>query len=40
MQGACLEEQKMLLVTEFCDGGDLMKAIAKRQISWQKRCAL
>ena len=38
-QGACLEEDKMLLITEFMDGGDLHKAIAKRQVSWHKRCA-
>ena len=39
MQGACLEEDKMLLITEFMDGGDLHKAISKRQISWDKRRA-
>lgn len=37
VQGACLDDQKMLLITEFCEGGDLIKAIAKRQISWKKR---
>ena len=37
-QGACLEEDKMLLITEFMDGGDLHKAINKHQISWYKRC--
>ena len=39
-QGACLEEDKMLLITEFMDGGDLHKAINKRQISWDKRCGV
>ena len=37
VQGACLEEDKMLLITEFMDGGDLHKAINKRQIAWDKR---
>ena len=27
----------MLLITEFMDGGDLHKAISRRQISWEKR---
>jgi hypothetical protein len=36
-QGACLEEDKMLLITEFMDGGDLFKAIARKQVTWKLR---
>jgi hypothetical protein len=36
-QGACVEEDKMLLITEYMDGGDLFKAIARKQVSWNLR---
>ena len=28
----------MLLITEFMDGGDLFKAISRKQVSWTLRC--
>lgn len=39
VQGACVEADKMLLITEFMDGGDLFKAIARKQVDWSLRCA-
>lgn len=36
-QGACVDDDKMLLITEFMDGGDLFKAIARKQVNWSLR---
>mmetsp|Transcript_18116 Transcript_18116/g.54546 ORF Transcript_18116/g.54546 Transcript_18116/m.54546 type:complete len:1319 (+) Transcript_18116:310-4266(+) len=36
-QGACVEDDKMLLITEFMDGGDLFKAISRKQVTWAMR---
>jgi hypothetical protein len=36
-QGACVDLDKMLLITEYMDGGDLSKAIARKQVNWSLR---
>lgn len=36
-QGACLRGEELLLVTEFMEGGDLLKAIRKKAINWHHR---
>ncbi len=36
-QGACFEEGHTMLVTEYCEGGNLARNLAAGRISWYKR---
>jgi len=38
LQGACLDDDHMMLVTELCAGGNLSTAIHRRAVTWHKRC--
>lgn len=37
MQGACLREDCAMLVTEYCEGGNLSRNILARKVSWYRR---
>ncbi len=34
--GVCIEKDQVLIVTEYMEGGDLLKAIQKKDVTWEK----
>lgn len=37
LQGACMHEERSMLVTEYCEGGNLARNIVAGKVNWYRR---